>query len=275
MTRTRYASQVPVMGPYKCRKVWKVKHSRNIPTMTDNGPIRDHINWLRSLGFNDDSIAVAAGITNGTVWKCRTGQHDRISIECADRIMRVTHTPVQAQAAHLVPAIGVQRRLHALQRIGHSNSYIAQHLGCPASHVGNLAKRTAVRGSTWQRVFDAYETLSATPGTSQKSVDLAIKAGRPSPMSWEGVDIDHPDSVPILDVETDGDALDEVLLQRIIDGRQTHDGPLRGPERVALIDYAITHGWSRDRLARGLNISMDGADMALVRRRRELRKEAA
>ncbi len=273
MTRTYYGSQVPVMGSYKCRKIWKVKHSRNIPTMLASDAVRDHINWLRDIGFNDNSIAVAAGITNGTVWKCRTGQHDRISAECGERILKVTHIPVAAQATHLVPAIGVQRRLHALQRIGHSNAVIAQHLGCPASHVGNLAKRTAVRGSTWQRVADVYEALSATPGASQVSVDLAIKAGRPSPMSWEGIDIDHPDSEPILDAETDGEAIDEVALQRMIDGR--HIGEVRGAERKALIDHAIAKGWDHDRLARSLNISPDGAGQALVRRRRELRKEVA
>ncbi|MFD6400704.1 hypothetical protein [Nocardia sp. NPDC060249] len=268
----RIRSQVPVLGDYKRHKLWVARTHKGIPSKVNLDGVLAHVLWLRSIGFRDDAIAIAAGVSQRTIWNTRMQNYDTMLIEQASRIMSVTHVPVEAQNTLSVPVLGVRRRLQALQRIGYSNRHLGEHLGVTHQLVAQLPTRTHVKGATWLRVADLYEQLSSVPGPSKKAREFGARNNFPSPMAWADLDIDHPDSKPVFDAAPSGE-VDEVLLQRIIDGR--HDGEVRGPERKAVIDHAIERGWNRERLSQSLNISIAGADMAFVRRRRELRKQAA
>lgn len=272
-SRNVVRSQIPVLGPYKRSKLWLLHRARGVELMVDAAPIREHLEWLQSIGFNYESIGIVAGIPPQTLWLAKTDGHKRMHIERAARLMAVTHVPVPAQANTKVPAIGTRRRLQALQAIGYTYASLSVEFGGVTPEAIRQYTTGTVRGATWMRVRDVYERLSGTPGPSKVAIARARRRGYAPPIAWEGVDIDHPDSKPLLDADLDlKGTVDEVLLQRMIDGR--HTGEVRGAERKALIDHAIEHGWDHERLARSLNISPDGAGQALVRRRRELREAA-
>ncbi|MFC4128951.1 hypothetical protein [Nocardia rhizosphaerae] len=267
-------STVPVIGDYKAHKLWRMRQDRGEPsTMVDAKPAQDHAIWLHSIGFNDSSIAAAAGLTPPTVNNFRRRAYRTARAEQAARLLAVSHIPTCPEHdTRYVPALGARRRIQALLVLGWTYTDIGAVAGIAVEQVSRTARGTRTEGQTWQRIDLAYETLSGKRGPSSIGAKKATNRGYASPMAWEGIDIDHPDSIPLLDAEP-ANELDEVLLQRMIDGR--HAGEVRGAERKALIDHAIAKGWDHERLARSLNVSPDGAGQALVRRRRELRREAA
>ncbi|TDP29895.1 hypothetical protein [Nocardia ignorata] len=268
---------VPKQGQYRNHKLRAMRLYRGLPSpIIDATPAQDHVNWLVSIGFNDSSVAAAAGLTQNTIRDFRLRKYSTARRQYAARVLAVTHIPTPDQESRNVPAIGTQRRIQALQAAGHTQAQIGTHLGWTQERVDKILRSKSVKGRTFQQVCAVYDLLSHQVGPSAIGKTRSARRGYAPPLAWEGIDIDHPDSTPILDAEPATGCVDEVLLQRIIEGRHTYPdaNPLRGPERIAVIDHAITHGWLRARLAAALNISMDGADQALVRRRRELREAA-
>lgn len=266
-------STVPRIGNYKSQKLLKLRRARNAPsTIVDAAPAQDHVCWLVSLGFNDSSIAAACELTQKTIANFRNRVYSNARAVQSARILAVSHVPCAAQHTRYVPSLGAQRRIRALLAIGWRYADIGAETGMLAEGVARIMRVTTILGRTWSAISHAYNKLSGTRGPSTQGAKKAVKRGFPPPLAWEGIDIDHPDSAPVLDAGSSY-AVDEVLLQRMIDGR--HSGEVRGVERRALIDHAIAKGWDHDRLARSLNVSPDGAGQALVRRRRELRREVA
>lgn len=266
-------STIPALGRYRRQKVRELRTARGIPNMVDSEPVRAHINWLLSIGFTTHSIAAAAGLGVSTIFQIRHAMYPNTMIDIASRVRAVTYRPVPEQSGQRVPAIGARRRIHALQAIGWTNEVLGERLGVTRSAISAYASRTRVIYEIWAAIDDLYEELSGSNGDSALGIRRSRERGFAPPLAWEDVDIDDPNSVPILDAEPTDGAIDEVLVQRIIDGR--HKGEVRGAERKAVIDHAIAQGWDHDRLARSLNVKPDGAGQALVRRRRELRKDAA
>lgn len=246
-----------------------------VVTAVDAHIVQAHVNKLCGYGMNYSMIAAAAGCSHMAVNEIACGERTYVQRHTADRLLAVTPHPHPHQ--RYVLAVGAVRRIRALQAIGWSLGAIAEEAGDKRELIAKVGSHPRITYARWRQIADVYERLSAHPGSDKRARTWAEKRSWASPMAWEGIDIDHPDSGPLLDVEHVADVVDEVLLQRIIDGRHIYPDtdPLRGPERAAVIDHAIAHGWLRARLAAALNISTDGADQALVRRRRELREEAA
>ncbi|MFE7744473.1 hypothetical protein [Nocardia sp. NPDC057455] len=267
------ASTIPNLGRYRREKVRQLRAARGLPTYVDAEPIRKHIHYLLSIGFTLHSIASAAGVGLSTVRQISLGMYGGSKIDAASRIMAVTHKPVPRQTGQRVPAIGVRRRIHALQAIGWTHIRIGAELGVSASAVSAYSRYGKVHYEVWEAVAAVYERLSGTQGDSALTIHRAKERGFAPPLAWEGLDIDHPDHQPDMGEEIGAKAVDDVLLARIL--RCEHKGDIPKAERTAALDHAVANNWNRTQVAKALNLSIDAADQALVRHRRKLRKEAA
>ncbi|MFD3594392.1 hypothetical protein ACFWU5_16835 [Nocardia sp. NPDC058640] len=249
-----------------------IKIQRGIPVHSVPAVIvRDHINTLTGYGCNYSMIAAAAGTSTSGIQKIATGPAVYVQRTTADAILAVTPTPHPLQ--RYVLAIGAIRRLRALQAIGWTMQAVADHAGEKRTTIANLGHHPTITYARWKQVADVYDQLSGQLGTNDRTRNWAKKRCWPTPLAWEGVNIDHPDSTPILDAEPAQDTLDEVLLRRILDDR--HTGPVPKRERREVLNLTVKNGWTHTRLARLLNISDDAADQALVRHRRKYAKGAA
>ncbi|WP_043654617.1 hypothetical protein [Nocardia thailandica] len=275
---TPTASTVPVLGTYKAQKLWRLRRARNAPsTIVDATPAQDHVCWLVSLGFNDSSIAAAAGLTQKTVANYRLRVYPTARAQHAQRLLQVSHVPCPAQADRYVPSLGAQRRIRALLAIGWRYSDIAEASGLHyVATIGRVMRVTVIQGRTWEAIHRAYERLSGRPGPSTIGQKKAINQGFASPMAWEDIDIDHPDAVPAMDSPDTEAGVDEVLLARLITGQHTAPaGTIPAAEREAFLDHAVAHGWTGTQVAEALQIDRKAGDHLLRRRKRKLAEEAA
>jgi hypothetical protein len=265
-----YPTQVPKLGP-KRRKFRSMRAARGIPALVDRADAQARTEWLYGIGFSDFAIGAAAGLPPTTVRLVRLGANATVGIDHAARLMTVSHMPIEAQARTLVPAFGVRRRIHALWALGHTSAVISTHMEKSLDWVFDACSGHRLRGSTWLRMRDVYEELSAVPGDSREGRRRALARGLSAPLDWQGLDIDHPDHEP-LEVADSG-LPDEVAVHRILRG--LHTGEIGTPERKAVVRHAAVSGWPAQRLADALRISHVAAEAALVRRRRQLREEGA
>ncbi|MFC4373264.1 hypothetical protein ACFO5K_04040 [Nocardia halotolerans] len=268
-------SNRPILGSYKTMKLRDCRVAKGQPTSIPGQHVRAHALWLHdTVGLGDPAVAAAAGISHVTVHCIRTREAQFSQIAVGQRILSVGHIPVPAQAGCRVPSTGTKRRLRALAATGWSLRALADQLDAQPTQISDwMCRRNQVSYATWAAVTALYDTISATPGPSELARRRAATLKYPSAMAWEGVDIDHPDSEPIFDADPDGNAVDEVLLQRIIRGN--HAGAVPAPERKALLDHAVAHHWTKTQVATALNLKMAAADQALHRHRNNLRKKEA
>lgn len=269
----RRKSTQPRLGKPKAQKRARLREARGIPRMVQAARPAAHARQLRTWGFSDFAIAAAAGIDQKAVWKIRHEVYEATTIDCAARIMSVTHVPVPGQTGMKVPSVGTRRRIQALTAIGWRHEDIAAHLGISGRQVGLYAQRPQVYFETWQAIKNVYEKLSGTPGPSRLGGAKARNRGWAPPIAWEGVDIDHPDAEPDLGDVDEPTAADPVLLERILAGQ--HRGDVPDPERKAVLNHAVENGWSGRQVAAVLNLKKETGDRALVRHRKKLREEAA
>jgi len=265
-------SQIPVLGPYKSQKVYLLRKAKGIPSMVDAEPIVKHIQWLHSIGFNNESIGAAAGLPPATLWGFQNYGYKRIHIDRASRIMAVTHIPVPEQAGIIVPNIGTKRRIDALRAIGYSCATLGEHLGVTGEAVSQYRGRP-VRGRTWTAIRDLYNQLSHIPGPNPVAAIRARRLGCQPPMAWEGIDIDHPDSCPDPGANSTRQGVDEIMVARILAG--DYRGRVPRAERNAVVDHVLTRHPDRapSIIAKLLHQTPDAAAQTVLRRRRELRSQ--
>ena len=104
-----------------------------------------------------------------------------------------------------VPAIGAQRRIRALMRLGWTSTDIAQAAGChERNYVLRILNGQKGKPTTWlerktdKAIRDVYERLSMRlpdPAPHRaRTRALAERRGYPPPLAWD--DIDNPDEEP-------------------------------------------------------------------------------
>ena len=116
---------------------------------------------------------------------------------------------------------GYRRRVEALQAIGWSLKAIG-------GEVGDLPNRISerIRYPKWvhrdvdQLMSDAYERMCMSPpaGSYASRVrTIAARKGYAPPLAWDDIDTDPQ---PHIMVDPDADFIDEVKVQRVLDGRR-------------------------------------------------------
>ena len=128
-----------------------------------------------------------------------------------------------------IPARGVHRRIQALQRLGWTQTQIAEACGWKdGSHVKDVLKRNRCYFTTWQRVSAAYEQMCMTlPPPSDWRTRTQRKAERngwPPPLWWD--DIDRDETVPSenftngLHATIEPKDVDEAVVLRVLAGER-------------------------------------------------------
>ncbi len=255
------------------QKLWKWQRANNIQIYTDSEPVRAHVQHLLDMDMTAPMIAQAAGCSDQTIYFLANGMFPRTKLGIAIPVRGVTHHP-HPNATHAL-AIGARRRVEALIAIGWQSQYIAERLGIShRTRLMTMLKQPRIAYGTWLAIEVLYDELSGTPGPSSYSMNRAKKYGFMPPLAWEDLDIDHPEHQAVTenDSSESDDAIDEVLFQRILNGR--HSGETPKAERKAVLDYAVKHGWGGTKVAEVLNLSKDAGDVSIRRHRRKLRQRA-
>lgn len=135
-------------------------------------------------------------------------------------------TDHQLGRPRMVDATGTRRRLQALVALGWTYPQIGHHLGVSGGAVYRLLTRTGpVQRRVADRVAATYRVLAVTlpPETTRTEKRNAAYArtvarqhGWVSPAAWD--DIDDQAATPILDHHHDPDAVDPMVVERILAG---------------------------------------------------------
>lgn len=230
----------------------------------DAEPARQHILELRAQGMGKRRIAEVAGVHLSVIDVILYGKHGspatRVLRRNADKVLAVSldHAP-----GAVVDATGARRRIRALQAIGWPLHEIASRIGWATSNLGTLASGgRECNADSARKIAAVYDALSMTPGPSARSRYWAEKRGWLPPLAWSDETIDDPSAWADLgETEPDEDAVDEVVVERLVDGAHWRDIGATKAERVEAGRRLATH--NKDVLRRlGLN---SGRELAIDR----------
>jgi hypothetical protein len=105
-----------------------------------------------------------------------------------------------------VPALGSQRRIRALVRMGWSQRRLGARLGITGKAVGDVLTYRYVNQAYAERIRELYWQLIDLPGPDLREARAAQRAGWPGPGDWD--DIDDPGAIPVCEIErAHGEAL--------------------------------------------------------------------
>lgn len=128
---------------------------------------------------------------------------------CRDRArdeMAAYRKAVIIQGPRMVPALGSQRRIRALVRMGWSQCRLGARLGVTGKAVGDVLTYRCVNRSYAEKISRLYWQLLDQPGPDLREARAAQRAGWPGPGDWD--DIDAPGEVPACEIEAaHGEAL--------------------------------------------------------------------
>lgn len=157
-----------------------------------------HIKHLRKLGFNDESIAEAAGVNKSTIGNIRRGRGKQIYRHISDKIMAVSPESVYERQKRKgwVPSAGAVRRLQALMVMGWRYQDLSPRLGFDAATV---VKNPAgwVTPRKHEAVAKLYEELWNQEGPAAPAYrKRCLTQGFAPPMAWDDDNIDNPAAKP-------------------------------------------------------------------------------
>lgn len=144
-----------------------------------------------------------------------------------------------------VPAIGTQRRIRALMRLGWTGRHIADHCGWKSAEAVTeiLKDRRWVFLTTAAKVSRAYDDMSMRIGPSEKNRRYAERMGWLPPLAWDDIDND-PEPPAALHDEP---AVDPVVVMRLLEGQRVK---ATKAEKEAAMTQWVADGGSRNELAR-------------------------
>lgn len=219
--------------------------------LTPAGPVVDHLNRLREQGMTIPQIADAAGIPAGTLRGII--HHGRTVLRggTAAALLAVTPTAPAAPSRHLLPMIGVTRRVQALVTAGYTLRDLATRAGLHYRQLSDWAaggQRYITRQNA-TAITCLFDKLEFTPGPSNRARTMGERRGWPPPLAWDPETIDDPGARPALD---EGDPVDEEEIARVLDRRAPATG--LGPAgqaalwQLLAVDRGLTVGQIRYRL---------------------------
>lgn len=160
--------------------------------------VKEHVDFLVSLGWTHCGIGKAAGVGECTMRKIRNGRLVRVRTVDANKILAVR----LSQRAGFVPAAGTVRRLRALAVEGIGLIPVSNASGVSQTALSSLRSG----GRRWAQVpvADAvaavYEQLLEQGATSPQARIVrrhAEKAGWAPPGAWSRFTIDDPGANPM------------------------------------------------------------------------------
>lgn len=172
---------------------------------------------------------------------CRKANARRQNLHLLDPNLRVVY------------GTGTVRRLRALAALGWSLADVGARMSWSKAAVSYLRGRDRkVLRSTAELVAQIYDELSMSlpsPSTPTERADVsrtrlhAARAGWAPPLAWD--DIDDPAELPDLGAEPDPDAVDPVLIDRLLSGNRVE---VPRDERPAIVRALAQRGLSDPRI---------------------------
>lgn len=156
-------------------------------TFIQADPARERIGEHLTSGRTYHSLAALCGVDDKALRHIHQGRTTQVRASTADRVFVV---PLRATD------VGCQRRVNALQRVGHSHRVIAAAVGCSVSRVKTIATELGrVRDPVADGLTATYPGLSVRWGESRVA-RVAAERGRLGPWAWTLDTIDDPAAVP-------------------------------------------------------------------------------
>lgn len=155
-----------------------------------------HVLYMHdSCGMKWSAIARAAGVSRGTIDRLRRGTSGTVTVAVESAILNVRH--IANRNLTVVPAIGLRRRIQALQMMGWAQATLAEAFSVSdTSSVRDWTRQDRVLWDTHERVRVFYESHCMTFGGSRRTASRAEQSGYAPPMAW--LDIDDPDEQPMV-----------------------------------------------------------------------------
>lgn len=157
------------------------------------------------LGFLDDGaqlmqITRAAGLVESQTKNILWGRNGKppapwVYRPTAAKIEAITYEDCMAIPT-LVDAIGVHRRINALQALGHGIRQIADAIGVSETMIYQYLKSERCITTTVEAVHRAYEEMSIHEGTCQRTLWRHRRLNTPTPMCWEDHELDDRNAKP-------------------------------------------------------------------------------
>lgn len=156
-----------------------------------------------------------------------------------------------------VPSIGSVRRIQALMRLGWTGTYLCELLDLRRPNLPVHTRYPTVRIATAEKIKQVYEDLLAADveGPSQRTRDRAALHGFFPPQAWQGLDIDHPDTVPHYDwtePTVEIESLDQIAIERAVSGERV---TLTRAERIEAVKRLLDSRFRPDEIRRRLNLT--------------------
>jgi len=129
----------------------------------------------------------------------RTGQPTKRDQDAARRRAAAREREAARKARHRALAIGVQRRLRALMRIGHPLHEVCEEAGISLLYGQGLSSGTYKGGTkpqTAAAIDRVYQRRQYIQGSSRHVASMARKRGHLPPAAWAAEDLDNPDAGP-------------------------------------------------------------------------------
>lgn len=183
-------------APCKADRARTRKHSKaGILTRVTSDQAWAVLDEMLARDWTGAAIASACGIPNRTVWlilqESGSGHRRTIGARLAAQI--VNHG--QPTAGN-VGAVGSQRKVRALARLGHPCSAIEEASGLPRATITLITRGQTKRTKPHvaAAIDKAWREMCLSTGTCKRARNRAIAAGWPAPLAWD--DIDDPMEAP-------------------------------------------------------------------------------
>lgn len=164
------------------------------------GPARAHLTTLHEQGWSVASLEALLGVHPGNLAPLLYERHHEalrfITRQREERILGVELDLDRVPDGCHVPALGLTRRVHALNAIGWSASAIAQRAGVTKQALASSAGRDAVTARVARRIRDIYAELEMSEGPSLRTRKRAVAQGWAPPAAWDDIDDPHEQPDP-------------------------------------------------------------------------------
>lgn len=204
---------------YMHAKRHRLRKLRGETVYVDAAAARLHIATLQGAGWSIRSISGVSGVPASTISRLNLGKQLAASPVTIQKILAVTPGQVPDRtnnpaAEPFVPRIGTTRRLQALLYMGWGHQNMRAVSGLNTANLVHQQGRWVTR-TTHDAVAAMYRDLSSRPGPSSKARTYALQRGYRGPADWQNIDLDtEPDTDELEDVS----GVDEVAVQRVMDG---------------------------------------------------------
>lgn len=230
---------------YKNRDLGRM---RRIPT----GPVVQHITQLLGKGWTQQAIAEVSGVSPATVSEAVRGVAKNIDVDNAAAILGVQGD----RQPDTIPAIGVIRRIRALNALGWMTEEVCAEAGLCARFAADLftKRRPNVLRASAEAIEAVYarrcmEIPEMTPGR-RRTRTLAQQRGYPPPLAWDSIDDPHerPSGQRTRHADRDYDSselVDEATVNRLVNGERIR---ANRPERFEAMRQWLAAGRSEKSL---------------------------